>query len=79
MLKLKQQDKTSCLLKRMTVNLLDTYTAIKKKVKRIQSSTSTINIQQLIEPETVLNGGRYRVIKKIGNGVFGVVVKAIDV
>ena len=64
----------------MTVNLFDTYNHIKKK-KKVQSIRESLNsteaMKSIFKPNQIING-RYKVIKEIGSGVFGVVIKAID-
>jgi serine/threonine protein kinase len=62
----------------MTRGLAETYTKIKKKAQRRQLSLiNSSEIAKIFEPNSILKK-KYKVIKKIGEGVFGIVLKALD-
>ena len=65
------------MLKTMTYGLLDTYKKIKKKSKKNESMQSDSHLQKVLSSEKLLND-RYKTVKVIGKGVFGVVLKAYD-
>ena len=61
----------------MTKNLLITYKSINENSKK-RSQIERLNgeqLESLFAPNSYLNKGKYKIIKKIGEGVFGIVLK----
>lgn len=61
----------------MTHKLLETYKSIKKLSKQNENISNDTNLMKLILSEKPLNE-RYKPLKIIGKGVFGIVIKAFD-
>lgn len=64
------------IVKRLTKGLVETYQRIRKHGQQIEEGE--VAIERIFKEGTVIRG-KYRVVKYIGRGVFGMVIQAVDI